>query len=1266
MSTQVQHIGSIQYVDRIKKFLFVDEEPSAWLDTVQFSLSASGDLCTFLHKNHIIVSKIKDYREVSNIEYELVYEGILADINVETATFVLALSVALQQKNVGTTTSIKTSTWDCIAVGFSSGFMRIYTEKGVLLFEQIFNPHPIKSIKYCHPMILQDELIIVYDDMIIAVDGFSLYQCLRFCRMQQQKTTSNVSKNVTISFKKWLLQDQISTADVEFFGVRNTTPFEHLFQASLAGGSANYIGQAGLGPVYNYIAVGKNPFIAQYCPTEQGACPIMSEVVMNVATKLISYIPGSSWLSSWTQASKDEQLNFVPPIPISKNVCIDDPRREIMSIKASPKGNMGILLDKFGRLLLLDVTSMIIVDIWKGYRDAQCGWIDISCTTDISVAEKQQSTLFLIVYIRKRGILEIWCPYQHYRVAAFNVGKGGKLISSKFGALGEGSLASPLNISHWRASKSCCFLLKEDGMFFNISVPFKNCLGMEFLLSLEDSKLVKNVVDILESHEVSYKKQEEIKKHVIEMKSASNIRRIMDIIQNDRKLPDEFKLNICHSIMSKISKSSSMQNQNEFIEVYQSCKMFTNLSNLYQQASDHWKLIGFLNSSSKSCLLSDSQTIIERYFLKAKLNFSFEFPNKTDFHNSFTIESSSSLNDNPVLNLNPSKEFVSTIQICRFLTLLLLHSEDWIHIINQLSQSGIPVTVTFNMFLESCMTLDIQITSQEYQAQIRQIINHILSMYDSPSKLWNDLFCLVKCHSNVCHGLIILIYCQNIAIDALELDSCTIESTSSGKNLIYKSDDHFEDEVGWISLSPEHEQWYTVRQQLTDVLHLQINTGIECTIDTLLNSNDRSVTHIVANHIIDNNLIQNVVDWIERCHVVTVGEREELNKEEFDDNLHWLLNLIPWWPYQLNPTTISVCLIECLIFRWSEVLESESPEVDITCLMSAAKVLLSVQSVLVQQNLLQVLWETVFSFKLKRIYGIIEKIGRQPKDRMCLKEISLSLKSTIDFVSIARHILVNTNIASEPKEEKSVLKNENVWASDQRSWLIHKVVSTEKKINPDFVMLHAQLLTTMELVISLNVKNIRPSALFLAKFNNLFFTPLTSSGNITFSSSPDIDYHREQMLKMSIKPSISSEIEIHPYSTSWISLIINLAILWGLAMPIQSYLAVLLYSVGKFDEANEIVMTSSYRQDLGLQLLGVLLSQLELHIFKDEHSQKLYLPILTPQLSSWLKTKHDPDVAFLNVRTVFKAFSIVLTWVNGDDIDISNSKKLQSCLLNIF
>ena len=1258
-------------------FLFEDGTPpsSSWLDQVQFSMSPCGDLATFLHQNKLVVAKIPSASD--SALYEIIHKGFLTNTETDSPTCVLSLSVALQQKSVGTTTSIKTSTWNCIAVGFSSGYLRIYTESGVQLFEQIFHPKPINLLKYCHPKVLQDELLVIYPDILVAVDGFSLYNCLRFCRLQQMRATSvkDQSNNMNISYKKWLLQDQKSTVDVEFYGVRNTTPFEHLFQASLAGGSSHYVGHAGLGPVYNYIAVGKKPFITQYCPSEQAAQPIMSEVVMNVATKLMSYIPGSSWLTGWAQPEPEAQ-KFEPPIAISKNICIDDPRREITSIRASPKGNLAVLNDTFGRILLLDVNSMLIVNIWKGYREAQCGWIVVPGPREDGV-DKPRNTLFLVIYAKKRGILEIWCPYQHYRVAAFNVGKKGILIPSMFNALGEGSLSSPLSIPKWRSSKSCCFLLHENGSMIDIKVPFQNCLGLTYMLSIEDEKILNRISEIMNCGHLLLPEQEaELQELILELQLASNIISILTQLYNSTyysttNLIDGINISISKALMLQILNSKELNTHPEFIKLFHISKAFLNISKLYKVMNNHWAKIILPKRDGSSPSLNDVQEAIDSYSALNKDNGHVSInPDFVTFYASFIqVTENKSIND--LINLIPNADAGNSTDFVRFLGEMFLSTEGWLVCFDNMVEAGISVDNIFKLFLEACLALNIDaIGSKGYEEQIVLVTRHFLSKYSSHAKLWDTFFDVLRSSTNVCQGFILAIYNQKIAVNELEFTARTLETdkTSDTEEL---DSDHEDQE--WVALSPEHERWYTIRQQLWDILNLQINTNVKCSVNSLLHSNSETVTHIVANYIIDNDLVQNFIDWVERCkNHDTDDDRDEdddeSDEEVFDDALNWLLNIVPWWPYQLHPTTISICLIECIIVQWSTVLETCNPDTDtsIVHLVSATKLVLSLKSTDVQHSLVHVLWETVFASKFKKLYLLVEKIGRQPKDRQCVKDLGINLSTITNFVSIARFLLVNINISKNSTGESFVVKQENVWTSDSRSWLLHKCSAGNYKINPDLVLLHAQLLATLELIVSLNVKNYRPSSLFHPRYHALLFTALTSSATVSFSTSPEIEQIREQMLRVCVKSSVSSDITIQPYHTTWVNLIINLSSLWQCALPIQSYMAVFLYSLGKFDEADEIIITSPQRQSLGLELLNVLIAQLEVLIYFDENSQKLFLPVLSPQISSWLRSKHDPNVAFLDMQTVHRTFCKVLTWVEGDDLLIRNSRELRTTLSTIL
>lgn len=94
-------------------------------------------------------------------------------------------------------------------------------------------------------------------------------------------------------------------------------------------------------------------------------------------------------------------------------------------MKVSPGNNLAATTDSFGRVLLIDIFKGIVIRIFKGYRDAQIGWISVN---DDTSTDTKRYALYLIIYAPRRGLLEVWGCQQGIRVCAFNVGKNSKLI----------------------------------------------------------------------------------------------------------------------------------------------------------------------------------------------------------------------------------------------------------------------------------------------------------------------------------------------------------------------------------------------------------------------------------------------------------------------------------------------------------------------------------------------------------------------------------------------------------------------------------------------------------------------------------------------------------------------------------------------------------------------------------------------------------------------------------------------------------------------
>ena len=69
----------------------------------------------------------------------------------------------------------------------------------------------------------------------------------------------------------------------------------------------------------------------------------------------------------------------------------------------------------------------------EGYRDAQCGWVvSRETSAGAQAGVEQRTAAFLVIYIAKRGLMEIWTAQQGTRVAAFNCSKSAKLVLTSF------------------------------------------------------------------------------------------------------------------------------------------------------------------------------------------------------------------------------------------------------------------------------------------------------------------------------------------------------------------------------------------------------------------------------------------------------------------------------------------------------------------------------------------------------------------------------------------------------------------------------------------------------------------------------------------------------------------------------------------------------------------------------------------------------------------------------------------------------------------
>jgi len=82
-----------------------------------------------------------------------------------------------------------------------------------------------------------------------------------------------------------------------------------------------------------------------------------------------------------------------------------------------------------GRVILVNNKKGIGVRMWKGYRDAQCGWIEVTEERDRGICRNVdksghkallRTALFLVIYAPKKGVIDIWSVQQKWTASCIS------------------------------------------------------------------------------------------------------------------------------------------------------------------------------------------------------------------------------------------------------------------------------------------------------------------------------------------------------------------------------------------------------------------------------------------------------------------------------------------------------------------------------------------------------------------------------------------------------------------------------------------------------------------------------------------------------------------------------------------------------------------------------------------------------------------------------------------------------------------------------
>lgn len=81
----------------------------------------------------------------------------------------------------------------------------------------------------------------------------------------------------------------------------------------------------------------------------------------------------------------DEGEKPPPAEPVHAWVSLRDDARAVVQLEAAPRGGLAAAVDTLNRVVVVDATSMVVIRVLKGFRDAQVAWVEVSAAVLVAL-----------------------------------------------------------------------------------------------------------------------------------------------------------------------------------------------------------------------------------------------------------------------------------------------------------------------------------------------------------------------------------------------------------------------------------------------------------------------------------------------------------------------------------------------------------------------------------------------------------------------------------------------------------------------------------------------------------------------------------------------------------------------------------------------------------------------------------------------------------------------------------------------------------------
>ncbi|XP_028293289.1 rab3 GTPase-activating protein non-catalytic subunit isoform X2 [Gouania willdenowi] len=1268
------------------------EQSGPWMQECVLSLSPCSDLLVVAHKHKAVFLSAKWLTDGSGKEemtLATTWSGTLSTEEGESVSSVICVPLASQKRS-----STGRPDWTCVVVGFTSGYVRFYTENGVLLLAQLLQEDKVLRLK-CrtyeiprHPGVTEqpEELSILYPAALVTIDGFSLFQSLRACRNQVARAAaagSDVIQPPPLAYKKWALQEMDSIVDHSSVGIMTLCVFDQMKNASILGGF--HASVKGNPPAMSqYVTVGAGPYTGFYYAVEGSSQPLLSHVAMAVASKLTSALfnAASGWLGWNKNKNEDEAVQkqkpkVEPATPLGIRFGLPDSRRHGESICLSPCNTLAGVTDDFGRVTLLDLVRGIAIRMWKGYRDAQLGWLQVpeervDREFSPSVARPKRHALFLVIYAPRRGILEVWAMQQGPRVGAFTVGKHCRLLYAGYRLMGVNSVTS----QGWQLhTQQVCLLDPTTGALRTVNVPFHLALSDKKSERAKDMHLMKKITTLLRSRDIKPDVLEnEARSVLLDIKHPAIKKQALESLLSAKDAPVSCLTNVTRALSETLKQQPPEEVDGA---LHQLCSSQLKLLQLYvdiqelhsaeesQASSVNDSLEGFEEELSRVASTLQSYAQLTS---KPSVSFAQDSPDSPLSAQAFLSQIECTVDGELKINEKSNAEWK---KLGNFLFWGCLCGKSPIHkVCGTLQQAGISPQQLLSLLLSVWLQREKEVL-QNSAVTVRQLHTLLLSLSDmkgaiedswdpqSVSPWWQQV-------RSTC------IQTNNAAAALL---AALVTHRAAKASIAARADSKLQSE--WEAVSLELEQWVVCVRQLEDVLVLQTlllvpppqgaagGAAAHCSIKVLLEGGTGGIADSVSKWVFRQNMApeklreivlkRNADDSGEEAEQKAGGDPEEKGRSQADtDSTAELLTAVCLrFPQSLSPDLLFAHSSWEYVVQWNK-----DPE-EGRYLSWAVEHLKLISSPHIQLGISTMMWSTFIVKRFSTAAFLMEKVGKAPKDRLCRRDVGMGDKAMTSFlgscVQLLQILMEVTEVlfrdqghlsfirfyADSAVEEVSApeLSVEEVWCGADGPASIAELALDQRGVHFPLVQHHFLLASLLHVAMTFSLR-VKPLSLFDSKGKNAFFRDLTT---IQLMPSGDMDPGlislRQEFLMRALVGWVQAIDDVAstpstplpatgPTADWWPSLCLELGVLLQVNPDIlQRHLVCELYNQGLDVRAEEMMLEVEDKDVLGSQLLvltGQRLCYSLLHSQSQTQAAMELLARLPPTLCTWLKAM-DPS-----------------------------------------